>query len=128
MVIFFPCSHKQLLIHFVIGIVVVVENVVLDFSELGTVEMSVVLCCGFGMASVTDTLESLGVLCCASHPGDRSHFADTAASVMHPRVFGSTFSWLMLTSGFLLRNWPLQAQVEPASFYFSLFMEYSDCT
>lgn len=36
MVIFFPRSHEQLLINFV---VVVVEDVVLDFSELGTMEM-----------------------------------------------------------------------------------------
>lgn len=43
MVIFFPRSQEQLLINFVIGIVVVVvvvENVVLDFRELGTREMS----------------------------------------------------------------------------------------
>lgn len=38
MVIFFPRSQEQLLINFVIGIVV--ENVVLDFRELGTREMS----------------------------------------------------------------------------------------
>lgn len=37
----FPHSQEQLLINFVIGIVVVVvENVVLDFRELGTRERS----------------------------------------------------------------------------------------